>query len=393
MSFEDRLRDDLHAVPVPPLPVPDRLADKALTGARRQNRLRGVAVAGVTTLAVATAVPVLRGLLPAGGTALPSAPPTPAICGPDGSLAARPPAQNWEYFDPLTYAIDASGVTGYQVSAYSTGTYFQVAELTNPTGDRRVTVTLYAAGGVPHYKVGNTMPAPFDPAEGTPTDPVNGAPAYLLPNRSYSGQPSEVGIAWQWSPGAWVLVTAADTSGQLPVGAPTGTPATDLAELYDLAAEVAPDLVLGVDTPVTSPFSLPLPDCTQVSYTTVEHATSPTGARVSRFRVTFTMGGEAESDNPLLLPSLTIPLVWVTADTGATATEATSVVDGHPASFNGCEGSAVCDSVTVYDVDGLALTVTLSTELGTSALDVFHTVQVYPGAATNPDAWGDLITP
>src|SRR5690606_7266564 len=114
-----------------------------------------------------------------------------------------------------------------------------------------------------------------------------------------------------------------------------------------LAAEVAPDLVLGVDTPVTSPFSLPLPDCTQVSYTTVEHATSPTGARVSRFRVTFTMGGEAESDNPLLLPSLTIPLVWVTADTGATATEATSVVDGHPASFNGCEGSAVCDSVTV----------------------------------------------
>jgi hypothetical protein len=385
MSFEDRLRDDLRAVPVPPLPVPDRLADQALARARRQNRLRGVAVVGVATLAVATAVPVLRGMLSAGSGALPSAPPTAASCGSDGSLPTRPPAQNWEYFDPLTYAIDARGVAGYQVTAYATGTYFQVAELTNPTGDRRVTVTLYAADGVPHYKVGNTMPEPFDPAEGTPTDPVNGAPAYLLPNRSYSGQPSEVGIAWQWSPGAWALVTAADTSDQVPVGAPPGTPATDLAELYDLAADVAPDLVLGGTTPVTSPFSLPVPPCTRVSYTTVEYATSPTGAPVTRFRATFTQGGEAESDNPLLLPSLDIPLVWVTAHTGATAAEL--------ASFSNCGVSTVCDTVTVDDIDGLALTVTLSTELGTTALDVVHTVQVYPGAATNRDAWGDLITP
>ncbi|MBX6723560.1 MAG: hypothetical protein IRY92_10050, partial [Dactylosporangium sp.] len=132
MSFEDRLREDLRAVPVPALRVPDRLADRVLTAARRQNRVRAGAVAGLTVLAVASAVPAVRGVLPGGGGTAPGT----AACAVNAPLPDPPPAQAWEYFDPLKYEIDASGVTGYQVASYQTSTYFQVMELTSTARDR-----------------------------------------------------------------------------------------------------------------------------------------------------------------------------------------------------------------------------------------------------------------
>src|SRR5688572_15991185 len=103
MSFEDRLRADLHDVPVPSLTPPDGLADTALLGARRQNRLRAVAIAGVAALAVVAAVPAVRDVLPGPGLDAADRP-----CG--GPLLARSPSPSWEYFDPLTYLISAEAV-------------------------------------------------------------------------------------------------------------------------------------------------------------------------------------------------------------------------------------------------------------------------------------------
>src|SRR5690606_18464204 len=104
MSFEDRLRDDLHGVPVPVLRTPDRLADRALAGARRQTRLRAVAGVTAATVGVASALPVLGDMLSGGGVK-----PGTSSCSVAAPLPPRPPAQEWEYFDPLKYEIDASG--------------------------------------------------------------------------------------------------------------------------------------------------------------------------------------------------------------------------------------------------------------------------------------------
>ena len=357
MSFEDRLRKDLHAVRVPPLRVPDGLADQALATARRQTRSRAGVVVGLAVLAVTSAVPIVGGLLPGSDRPAPGAP----ACATGTPLPDRPPAA-WEYFDPLKYEIDPRNVTGYEVTSYHTSVYFQVLELTNPARDRLVTVTLYAADGVPHHRTTEALPHPIDPASGEPADPVRGTPAYWLPETTYAGLPQGQGLAWQWAPGAWVLVTAADTSAGAN-GTPTSSQST-VESLRSLAAEVAPLLELGVGLPVTAPFSITVPECTRVTATSMLLDARPDGTPVARFGVRFATDEAVAVTNPLLIPEDSSPSVGVEASWASVPEDkpgsATVEVDGHPASLRDCHGPDRCDlaatySGAIYDVDGFAL--------------------------------------
>jgi hypothetical protein len=391
MSFEDRLRDDLHAVPVPALRVPDQLADRVLAAARRQTRMRAGAVVGLAALAVASAVPALRGVLPGGGG---PAPGTPA-CAVDAPLPDRPPAPNWEYLDPLKYEIDASHITGYRVASYHTSSYFQVLELTNPTRDRLVTVTLYAADGVPHHRTTEALPHPIDPGTGEPAEPVHGAPAYWLPETTYAGLPQGQGLAWQWAPGAWVLVTVNDTSGDAD-GSPTPEQST-VDSLRSLAAEIAPLLEFGAGFPVAAPFSMTVPDCTRVAATTTTYDTRPDGTPVTRFGVRFETQDAVAVTNPLLIPGDTSPSIGVEASWASGPEDkpgsAMVEVDGHPAALSDCPDADRCDPDTayrgvIYEVNGFALELTGHPDLGVSVLDLYEAVEFHPGATHDPATWG-----
>jgi hypothetical protein len=363
MSFEDRLRADLQDIPVPPLTPARGLADAALTGVRRQNRLRAVAVAGVAALAVIAAVPAVRDALP-GGAVDPAGPP----CG--GPLPSLTPSSSWEYFDPLTYLI-ASEVSSFEPRTYDTASYYQVAEFMNQATQRQLTVTLYAAGAVPHY-VGPGPTAPIDPAAGEPAGTVGGTPAYWLPIQPVNSDGGGQGLAWQWTPGAWVFATMTDLTSTVDNAVES---TVDVYTLRDEAAALAQALQLGTPVPVTSPFSMPAPDCTRLAYTSLVRGITD-DATTSQFRLGFVTEGQAEATNPLLNPGDSAPAVTVGVDTSATPDDkpgsASSEVDGHPAAVNGSQ-------LVVYDVDGMA--VEIST--GPTTLDpiaVFRTVEVYPDA-------------
>lgn len=391
MSFEDRLREDLHAVPVPALRVPDQLADRVLAAARRQTRVRAGAVAGVAALAVAAAVPTLPGLLPGGGG---TAPGTPA-CAVAAPLPDRPPASNWEYFDPLKYEIDASRVTGYRTASYHTSTYFQVLELTNPAQDRLVTITLYATGGVPHHRTTEARPHPIDPGAGDPAEPVRGAPAYWLPATTYPGLPQSQGLAWQWAPGAWVLVTVADTAGDAD-GSPTPDQST-VDSLRSLAAEIAPLLEFGVGYSVAGPFAMTVPNCTRVAATTTTFDVREDGTPVARFGVRFETQDAVAVTNPLLIPGDAMTSIGVEASWASSPEDkpgsAMFTVDGHPAWLDDCSDGDRCDPDAayrgvVYEVNGFALELTGDADLGVSVLDLYESIEFHSGATHDPATWG-----
>jgi hypothetical protein len=391
MSFEDQLRDDLHAVPMPALRVPDRLADRALVGARRQNRLRSVAVAGIATLAAASAVPVLGGVLGGGG----GTPGAEATCPTNAPLPARPPATGWEYFDPLRYEIDVSGVTEYEVSSYETSIYYQVLELRNAARDRLATVTLYATGGVVHYRTDDAQPRPWDPATGEPTEPVNGTFAYWLPETTDVGLPQGQGLAWQWAPGAWVLVTVADTSG-LGAEATHGPAARSVAELRNLAAQLAPELAFGGGEPVRSPFSMAIPSCLRVGGTLSVFDTRLDGPPIARFGLRFEPEQAVGYTNPLIGPgssdSFGVDASWASTPEDKPGS-ATSDVDGHPAALGDCPSADRCHMGTIYGVNGFALELqgSLAPQFGITVQDLYDAVQIHPGATNDPITWGPPV--
>jgi hypothetical protein len=153
--------------------------------------------------------------------------------------------------------------TGYQAKDSVLTTYFQGLNMINPVGDRSVWVILYAAGGEPHYIDDNHKAIPFDPGAGEPAGSVDSAPAYWLPDGHFGHDVNlnERGLAWQWAPGAWAFVVAAEITEGGGSATPTATTSSTVipAELRTIAAQVAPQLELGVGTPVTSPLSMPVP--------------------------------------------------------------------------------------------------------------------------------------
>ena len=222
-----------------PEPVPRRGATYVYCGhlrcgeAGRRRRSR----TWLTTIGVVVAVGA------AGATAplwlnRPTAPPAASTCD--------------SQFDPLTYEIDTSGVVGYQLTATTTSTYWQLAGLHDPASGFDVQVILYACGGQPYLLDGT---GPVDPAAGESADQViNGQPAYWLPPNDAR---TPLGLAWQWTPGAWAIVSPG--SWEHPLLPPGGGGPDDLRAA---ARRVAAQLNFGAGTRVTAPLALPAPDGT-----------------------------------------------------------------------------------------------------------------------------------
>src|SRR5690606_27438547 len=123
-------------------------------------------------------------------------------------------------------------------------------------------------------------------------------------------------------------------------------------------------LRLGADLPVTSPFTMPVPDCTRLVGTTLLSSTTSEGTPFTRFTLSF---GLSRGDQRT---------VSVTADSVATPASkpcsATLDIDGHAAGGDG-------DFRIVYDVDGFALELRIPG--GEQAVeDLLRTVQMVPGA-------------
>ncbi|MBX6723407.1 MAG: hypothetical protein IRY92_09260 [Dactylosporangium sp.] len=291
-------------------------------------------------------------------------------------------------------------MTGYQVASYQTSTYFQVMELTSTARDRLVTVTLYAVDGVPHHRTTEARPHPIDPSTGEPAEPVHGAPAYWLPETTYVGLPQGQGLAWQWAPGAWVLVTAADTSGEAAGAATPEQSTVDVAALRSLAAEIAPQLEFGEGIPVTSPFSMTIPDCTRVAGTTVLFDVREDGTPIPRFGLSFETQDAVAVTNPLLIPdgamtSISVDASWASSPEDKPGS-ATFEADGHPAALLDCADADRCDPDTAYHgvifgVDGFAMELIGHAGLGVSVLDLYAAIQVHPGATNDPATWGPPI--
>lgn len=373
---------------LPPSTVDVSVAVKA---GRRQRRISAGLVAG----GVAIALAVAGGTAPMWLSSRPSpAPPAEPTCG--SPVPTRPSLLTWEQFNPLSHEIDASGVTGYKVKTSVTSTYWQFLELAN--SDRTVNVYLFARGGEPHY-LDAGQAAPFDPGAGEPAGPIGDAPAYWLPPEKLvsAGDPAQ-GLAWQWTPGAWVIVFAA---------APEQDPSTvEPAELRTIVTQVAPQLVLGVGTPVTSPFSLPMPEGVCPAFTVTQWASDFGQQFATGFNIGFDTVGTAEPTHPFdndYIPALAVnatPFARLD-ERPATATEYPEDL-GHPA-YQAVltPGGQAADGLLVYDFFGFGMQIGPVAMPGTSteperlslAADIFRTITVYPGAADHDAAWGNPIAP
>jgi len=392
MSFEDQLRSDLGGLRLPEtLAPPADLADTVLIGMRRQARRRALVAAGGLAIAVAVAgatAPTWLSPQPSPGPIVS----TSRACG--GPLPTRPPAPAWEYFNPLTFEIDAGSVTGYRVKAHHLSTYYQTLEMVNPASNRIVGVLLYAAGGEPHRFDAQNNAVPFDPGAGEPAGSVHGAPAFWLPDDGFGTVGlNPQGLAWRWAPGAWVLVFA----GQVTPGPDPAASTVDPAELRTIATQVAPQLELGVGAPVTSPFSMPVPDCTRLATSILFRETNNNGAPYTRFLLGFDTADKVDPTYPP--PDETQPSLVVMADNRGAPDNLDAQTWypedlGHPAYVN--DGT-----LSVYGVSGFAVEIwsvampnaDTDAEKARLAAGIFRTITVHPGAADGEAAWGDPIVP
>lgn len=307
--------------------------------------------------------------------ARPSDPPPPAAptCG--SPSPARPSMPTWEHFDPMISEFDTSAVQGYRVTITGTATYWQNLGLVNSAGDRTVEVILYACGSEPHSIADETVP--IDPAAGEPADPVHGVPAHWLPTRDPA---SVTALAWQWTPGAWAIVA--------PYGVDASPPQ---AELRTIAAQVAQQIAFGAGTPVTAPFSLPMPDGMYPAVTVA-------------FQSFFWFGFDTVGTAAPTYVAGYVPYLWVNVDALATidmlpagATEYPEDL-GYPAYRSDLRNEGRdSDILLVYDFFRFGMEIEPTGLSGTRdeklrfAADIFRTITIYPGAATDPSVWGDPV--
>ena len=339
----------LNQFPDEELPASTVDVARAIRAGRRQ-RIRTSLAASGAVVAVLAAGATASGWL----AARPS--PEPAATAPPTCDAAPPRSTSptWAYFDPLVSEIDTSGVTGYELTMMATSTYFQQAYL---SGDGMIVdVMLFATGADPRLFV-DGLP---DPATGVPAGPLNGVPAYWLPTGDAAT------LALQWAPGAWALVR------------PIGTPEWELDDLQGVAMQVARELSFGVGTPVTSPFSLPVPDCLYPAITlTHVNVGEPGRAPGTAFHLGFDRVGTAPPTYGLGYT----PDLWVKASpSGSVPPDSTA------------EYPMRVDDVLGFDVEIVPAGVPGSQAQRLAyAADIFETINVSPGAADDPSAWGDPL--
>jgi hypothetical protein len=363
---------------------------RAVRSGRR--RIRTALAAGGATLAV-----VAAGLTVPGWLSHQTAPvPLSDTCG--RPHPTRASMSTWQRFDPLLIEIDASRVPGHVVVTVATALTWQRVMLDSHKG-RQATVTLFACDGEPF--VSNSDGWPVDPTQGEPADPVAGAPAYWLPQ----DDPADpVGLAWQWTPGAWAIVVPAE-----PVEPIETRPAWPRDELRAIARQIANGLALGVGKPVTAPIALPVPDglypvASMLSYGAGLPYAYPATAPYA-FEIGFDMlGTDKPTARPLVwdLPDLTVSASPINATAGDWLKGAIPYPEdlGYPAYYEINPGGRFPDLLvlTVYEYSGFAVAIALpgassTDEKLTRAADVFRTITAYRHAVTDPDAWGPPIVP
>jgi hypothetical protein len=356
---------------------------RAVLAGRKRRRVRTlIVICGVVVAVAAGAVtvPLLVSARPNPGPVTPNDP----DCG--SPTPARPAQQTWQRFDPLLAEIDASGVVGFHITTAATSTHWQHVELDN--GDNRVLVVLFACGGQPPLIDAEGKAVPLEPAEGEPADPVGGTPAYWI------RQPGTIGglaLAWQWTRGAWAMVM-------------DGSPSRTLDGAQALVTQVAPQLRFGAGAPVRSPFSMPAPAGMYPALTVRQQARDNGQDSPVSFGIGFNTVGKDEPTHPFgreYVNSLSIGANSFAKleDLPDGATEYTEDL-GYPAYRAVTQaGDQQTEALMVFDFFGFGISISpvevpgTATEKLRAAADVFRTVTVYPGAATDLAAWGDPLAP
>jgi hypothetical protein len=376
---------EFHEDPLPPSRVD--IARAMRTARRRRRYQTGFAAMGLVvavSAGVATA-PRWQHHLPGfgGGTRVGGGPDRsgtpPLTCDPAAPLPDQAPVTDGTAFDLLRRRVDAGAVAGYRVEHYETSRYQQRLKLVDLTGHSTVEVVLDAAGRPAVFSSPpGQAPRTVDPATGAATDPVGEAPAFWLPDRQGLYQFEVARLGWRWAPDAWVFVAAADTSHFDAAYNDTPKTAAQIDALRAVARQVATALRLDDDQPVTSPFTVPVPNCTRLVRTHLLSSIKSDGAPFTRLTLLFGEDGREPNGRPA-------GTVEVTADSGATPADkpgsTTFEVDGHPASGEG-------DTLRVHGVDGFLLE--LTTPGGEPAVRaLFHSIRIVPGAHDGPSAWTD----
>jgi hypothetical protein len=362
---------------------------RAVRAGQRRRRIR----TGLAALAAVVALVIAGATAPIWLSSRPG-PPPPAehTCG--SPVPSRPAQPTWELLDPLTSDVDATGVAGFRLKTSITLTTFQYAQLASDAGDREVTVVLFACGAEPRRFDTDGTPIAFDPSAGEPADPIGGSAAYWLSQEEVFLPGPAQALAWQWTAGAWVIAFAS---------APEKDPSTvDTAELRGIATRVAPELRLGAGTPVTSPFSLPVPAGMFPAITVTRFAADNGRNFPLSFGIGFDTVGSAEPTDPLL--NTYLPTISVSANFFANAndrpTDASEYPEdlGHPAYQTVIDESGVpVNALLIYDYSGLGAQIETAGVPGTAAeklsaaADLFRSMTVYPGAAEDVSAWGPPV--
>jgi hypothetical protein len=385
--------DQFHDEELPPSRVD---IQRAVRSGRRQRRIRTALAAGGATLAV-----VAAGLaVPAWLSHQTAAVPLSETCG--SPHPARASMSTWQRFDPLVIEVDASGVPEHQVVTVTTAISWQRVQL-GSYDSREATVTLFACESEPFVSNPDGSPTPVDPTQGEPAEPVAGAAAYWLPQ----DDPTDpVGLAWQWTPGAWAVVVPAE-----PVGPVGSRPAWPRDELRTIARQIADGLALGVGKPVTAPIALPMPDGLYPVVSTLYYGAggpyAPPGPAPYAYLIGFDVRGEEAAAIPVIrdFPDLIVSagLLNSTADDRPETAIPYTEDLGYPAYYeiNPAGRYPGLVVLTVYEYFGFAVTIAPVDLPGASstdeklrrAADVFRTITAYPNAATDPTAWGAPITP
>ncbi|MEU4768851.1 hypothetical protein AB0H12_36960 [Actinosynnema sp. NPDC023794] len=213
----DRLLDPLRDED--PLPPSEVDIDRAIRVGRGRVRTWWVGT-GVLVAAVAFLVPVLG---PPGGSGSSVDPAT------SSQRAAEP-----RDFDPLRRVVAVADVPGIVIDSYTTARRWQRISVRDAGWTGLGSVTVHAPGRQAADAEGGVL----RPETGTPTEPVDGRPAYWV------DRPSGDLLAWQWTDGAWAFVRYQDVRTE------------DEAD-RDTARRIALAVRVGAGEPVTMPFTVP----------------------------------------------------------------------------------------------------------------------------------------
>lgn len=322
----DRLLDPLREED--PLPPSEVDVDRAIRVGRRRLRTRWVGT-GVLVAAVALLVPVL-GLPGGSGSSV------------DPATSSQRAAETRD-FDPMRRVVTVADVPGIVTDSYTTARRWQRISVRNAGWTGLGSVTVHAPGRQAADPEGGVL----RPETGTPTEPVDGRPAYWM------SRPSGDLLAWQWTDDAWAFVSYQDVRTEREVDRET-------------ARRIALAVRVGDGEPVTVPFTLPRPASYQLVGTTAD--LRPPGDPYVRTGLLFAT--EDPADEGRFVDCLAVAVE--NGERVASQNGVNQTVDGHPAMVDGRK-------VTLYGVAaGFAVDVWGGAADAAASLAVARSVRLVP---------------